>query len=177
MSPACSQNQKSWVCVRTQHLDNQFDVISEQSPKLVNKQSNKKKNKSSAAQKVNWCNGADDWGWGEPEIVAESEAMDLTADDEQNERNGNLRPNLLPADDDFPEMCKLGDEDDDDESTSVENDLVCGFGQIDMNSPEKVGEDPNANCAAAVVPTASGDGAGGAGATASICAEIEGMWN
>ncbi|KAM8707296.1 hypothetical protein ACLKA7_011397 [Drosophila subpalustris] len=171
VSPACSQNQKSWVCVRTQHLDNQFDVISEQSPKLSSKQTKKKNKSTSAAQKVNWCSGADDWGWGEPEIVAEIEAMDLTADDEQNERNGNLR-----ADDEFPDVRKLGDDDDDDESTSVENDLVCGFGQIDMNSPDKPGEDPNANCAAAVVATASGDGAGGAGAgaTATICAEIEG---
>lgn len=183
VSPACSQNQKSWVCVRTQHLDNQFDVITEQSPKLVNKQ-NKKKNKSTALPKVNWCSGADDWGWGEPEIV--DEAMDQTADDEQNERNGNVRPNGLQyekPDEEFEISgtvahdvgTKLGDDDDDDESTSVENDLVCGFGQIDMNSPEKAGEDPNANCAAAVLPTASNDGAGaGAGATAMICAEIEG---
>ncbi|XP_017873820.1 PREDICTED: programmed cell death protein 2-like [Drosophila arizonae] len=183
VSPACSQNQKSWVCVRTQHLDNQFDVITEQSPKLVNKQ-NKKKNKSSALPKVNWCSGADDWGWGEPEIV--DEAMDQTADDEQNERNGNVRPIGLQyekPDEDFEisgtvahdVATKLGDDDDDDESTSAENDLVCGFGQIDMNSPEKAGEDPNANCAAAVLPTASADGAGaGGGATAMICAEIEG---
>ncbi|XP_023179873.2 programmed cell death protein 2-like [Drosophila hydei] len=183
VSPACSQNQKSWVCVRTQHLDNQFDIITEQSPKLVNKQ-NKKKNKSTALPKVNWCSGADDWGWGEPEIV--DEAMDQTADDEQNERNGNVRPNGLQyekPDEEFEISgtvahdvgTKLGDDDDDDESTSVENDLVCGFGQIDMNSPEKAGEDPNANCAAAVLPTASNDGAGaGAGATAMICAEIEG---
>ncbi|XP_030559014.1 programmed cell death protein 2-like [Drosophila novamexicana] len=180
VSPACSQNQKSWVCVRTQHLDNQFDVISEQSPKLVSKL-NKKKNKSSASPKVNWCSGADDWGWGEPEIV--DEAMDQTADDEQNERNGNVRPSALQyekADDDIEisgtgahDAAKLGDDDDDDESTSLENDLVCGFGQIDMNSPEKAGEDPNANCAAAIVATASGDVAG-AGATALICAEIEG---
>ncbi|EDW59177.1 programmed cell death protein 2-like [Drosophila virilis] len=180
VSPACSQNQKSWVCVRTQHLDNQFDVISEQSPKLVSKL-NKKKNKSSASPKVNWCSGADDWGWGEPEIV--DEAMDQTADDEQNERNGNVRPSALQyekADDDIEisgtgaqDAAKLGEDDDDDESTSLENDLVCGFGQIDMNSPEKAGEDPNANCAAAIVATASGDVAG-AGATALICAEIEG---
>ncbi|XP_064552935.1 programmed cell death protein 2-like [Drosophila montana] len=180
VSPACSQNQRSWVCVRTQHLDNQFDVISEQSPKSVSKL-NKKKNKSSASPKVNWCSGADDWGWGEPEIV--DEAMDQTADDEQNERNGNVRPSALQyekADDDIEisgtgahDAAKLGEDDDDDESTSLENDLVCGFGQIDMNSPEKAGEDPNANCAAAVVATASGDVAG-AGATALICAEIEG---
>ncbi|XP_034487773.1 programmed cell death protein 2-like [Drosophila innubila] len=182
VSPACSQNSKSWVCVRTQHLDNQFDVISEQSPKMVNKQQQQKK-KNKQQQKVNWCNGADDWGsWGEPEIVAEIEAMDLTADDEQNERNGNLRPNLLlpAADEDFPEVAKLNDEDDDDESTSVENDLLCGFNsiQIDMNTPEQLAEDPNANCAAAVVSTASADAAGGApggaAATATICAEIEG---
>ncbi|KAH8414314.1 hypothetical protein KR215_002984 [Drosophila sulfurigaster] len=180
LSPACSPNQKSWVCVRTQHLDNQFDVISEQqSPKLPNKQT-KKKNKSSAPQKINWCSGADDWGsWGEPEIAMD-EAMDLTADDEQNERNGNLRPNVLQyvnteEDCDGDAVGKVAEEDDDDESTSVENDLACGFGQIDMNSPENSAEDPNANCAAAVVATASADGAGaGAGATATICAEIEG---
>ncbi|ALC47184.1 trus [Drosophila busckii] len=178
VSPACSQNQKSWVCVRTQHLENQFDIISEQSPKAVNKH-NKKKNKSSALQKVNWCSGADDWGWGEPEIV-EVEAMDQTPDEEQNEPNGNVRPYLLnyenPGNDDglgLGAVDKFVEDDDDDESTSVENDLVSGFGQIDMNSPNNDGEDPNANCAAAFVPTASGDVAG-AGATATICAEIEG---
>lgn len=178
VSPTCSQNQKSWVCVRTQHLDNQFDIISEQSPKLSHKQNKKKQHKSSVKQKVNWCSGADDWGWGEPEIV--DEAMDLTADDEQNEKNGNVRPNVLqyaqPEDDlegTVQDADKVGDDDDDDESTSFENDLVCGLNQIDMNSPEKAGEDPNANCAAAAVPAATADGAG-SGATASICAEIEG---
>lgn len=180
VSPTCSQNQKSWVSVRTQHLDNQFDIISEQSPKLSHKQHKKKQNKSNVKQKVNWCSGADDWGWGEPEIV--DEAMDLSADDDQNEKNGNLRPNVLhyanPEDDvevtgSAHNVDKLGDDDDDDESTSFENDLVCGLNQIDMNSPENAAEDPNANCAAAAVPAASGDGAGG-GATATICAEIEG---
>ncbi|KAH8417687.1 hypothetical protein KR222_004424 [Zaprionus bogoriensis] len=180
VSPACSPNQKSWVCVRTQHLDNQCDVISEQSPKKAHKQAKKKQHKSSVGQKINWCSGADDWGWGEPEIV--DEAMDQTADDEQNERNGNLRPNVLqyakPEDElagsgSAHDAGKVGEDDDDDESTSIENDLVSGFGQIDMNSPEHAGEDPNANCAAAAVPAASADGAGG-GATASICAEIEG---
>lgn len=164
--------------MRTQHLDNQFDIISEQSPKLSHKQNKKKQHKSSVKQKVNWCSGADDWGWGEPEIV--DEAMDLTADDEQNEKNGNVRPNVLqyaqPEDDlegTVQDADKVGDDDDDDESTSFENDLVCGLNQIDMNSPEKAGEDPNANCAAAAVPAATADGAG-SGATASICAEIEG---
>ncbi|KAH8311078.1 hypothetical protein KR044_004141 [Drosophila immigrans] len=172
LSPACSPNQKSWCCVRTQHLDNQFDVISEQqSPKLPIKQG-KKKAKSSGPQKVNWCSGADDWGsWGEPEICMD-EAMDLTADEEQNERNGNLRPDDVGAGD----VQQAAEEDDDDESTSVENDLACGFGQLDVNSPEQAAEDPNANCAAAVmIATASGEAAGAAAtATATICAEIEG---
>ncbi|XP_068156805.1 programmed cell death protein 2-like [Drosophila tropicalis] len=180
VSPACSTNQKSWVCVRTQHLDigSQYDVISEQMPKgapATGKQ--KKKNKSSALQKVSWCNGVDDWGdsGGDAEVV--DEVMDMTADEEQNERNGNVRPNGIGINEDL-EALPLQDltniDDDDDESTSVENDLVCGFGQMDMTSmPHKASEDPNANCAADDA-TACADGASASASTATICAEIEG---
>ncbi|XP_030370260.1 programmed cell death protein 2-like [Scaptodrosophila lebanonensis] len=173
LSPACSQNAKSWLCVRTQHLDtaNQFDLISEQSPKNTGGKQ-KKKQHNSKATKVNWCSGADDWG--EPEIAEED--MDLAGDDEQN-GNGNVRSNLLQYgngeavdDEGQQDLAKMADEEDDDESTSVENDLICGFGQLDMSSQQNCGEDPNANCEAAAVATARTD----AGATAMICAEIEG---
>ncbi|XP_017139969.2 programmed cell death protein 2-like [Drosophila miranda] len=192
VSPACSQNPKSWVCVRTQHLDNQFDVICEQSAKTTAAPAkHKKKTKSSGVQPVNWCSGADDWGDSEGSggngrnDVSETvdEAMDMTADDEQNERNGNVRLNALQYAKGGMEMeepvkqeqVKIGDdEDDEDESTSVENDLVCGFNQIDMSSPQNADEDPNANCAAAAAPSAD---VAGAGATAAICAEIEGPEN
>ncbi|XP_016979129.1 programmed cell death protein 2-like [Drosophila rhopaloa] len=192
VSPACSQNSKSWTCVRTQHLDHQFEVISEQSPKAAatGKQHSKKKGKSSALQAVNWCSGADDWGdsgGGAIELaktnsVALDEAMDITADDEQNERNGNVRPNALQyakGDVQLGEPAKLeqvkigGDEDDDeDESTSLENDLISGFHQMDMISAQNADDDPNANCAAAAAPSL--DVAGASAASASICAEIEG---
>ncbi|XP_017076878.1 programmed cell death protein 2-like [Drosophila eugracilis] len=190
VSPACSQNSKSWACVRTQHLDHQFEVISEQSPKATGKQHSKKKGKSSGLQAVNWCSGADDWGdsgCGATELaktnsVVLDEAMDITADEEQNERNGNVRPNALQyakADVELDEPVQLeqvkigADEDDDeDESTSLENDLISGFHQIDMISPQNAEEDPNANCAAAAAPSL--DGAGANAASAAICAEIEG---
>ncbi|XP_017041084.1 programmed cell death protein 2-like [Drosophila ficusphila] len=186
VSPACSQNSKSWTCVRTQHLDHQFEVISEQSPKATptGKQHSKKKSKSSGLQAVNWCSGADDWGdsQGEANSVPLDEAMDITADEEQNERNGNVRPNALQyAKGDVKleepvkfEQVKIGgdDEDDEDESTSVENDLISGFHQIDMISPQNAEDDPNANCAAAAAPSL--DVAGASAATAAICAEIEG---
>ncbi|XP_017000330.2 programmed cell death protein 2-like [Drosophila takahashii] len=182
MSPACSQNPKSWACVRTQHLDHQFEVISEQSPKATatgKAHSKKKSSKSSGLQAVNWCSGADDWGDGA--IVALDEAMDITADDEQNERNGNVRPNALQyAKADMDEPVKLEqpivndeNDDDEDESTSLENDLISGFHQMDMISPQNGDDDdPNANCAAAAAPSL--DGAGASAASAAICAEIEG---
>ncbi|XP_043657139.1 programmed cell death protein 2-like [Drosophila teissieri] len=192
VSPACSQNSKSWCCVRTQHLDHQYEVISEHSPKATptKKQHSKKKGKSSALQAVTWCSGADDWGdssGGATESaktisVTLDEAMDITADDDQNERNGNVRPNALQyakADIQMDEPAKLeqvkiaGDDDDDeDESTSMENDLISGFHQMDMISPQNADDDPNANCAAAAAPSL--DGAGASAASAAICAEIEG---
>nr|XP_016941739.1 programmed cell death protein 2-like [Drosophila suzukii] len=194
MSPACSQNPKSWVCVRTQHLDHQFEVISEQSPKATptGKHHSKKKGKSGGLQAVNWCSGADDWGdsgcgtidVAKTNSVALDEAMDITADDEQNERNGNVRPNALQyanakADIKLDESVKLeqvkmgGDEDEDeDESTSLESDLISGFHQMDMVSPQNADDDPNANCAAAAAPSL--DGAGASAASTAVYAEIEG---
>ncbi|XP_020814149.1 programmed cell death protein 2-like [Drosophila serrata] len=186
VSPACSQNPKSWVCVRTQHLENQFEVISEQSPKKPSQK--KSKSKSSGLQAVSWCSGADDWGdsLASGLVKTEDEAMDITADDDQNERNGNVRPNVLqyakgdiqldePAKVDLGKISGGGggdDDDDEDESTSVENDLVSGFHQMAMISPQNADDDPNANCAAAAAPSV--DGAGASAASAVICAEIEG---
>ncbi|KAH8331138.1 hypothetical protein KR067_012059 [Drosophila pandora] len=175
VNPACSQNPRSWLCVRTQHLDHQFEVISEQSPK-ANKP--KKKSKSASLKASSWCSGADDWG--DSGIVTsvktenEDEAMDLTADEEQ---NGNVRSNNLGGVD-IEEPLKLDhskisvDDDDEDESTSLENDLISGFHQLDMISPQNIDDDPNANCAAAAAP--SMDFAGASAASATICAEIEG---
>ncbi|KAH8246847.1 hypothetical protein KR032_001855 [Drosophila birchii] len=185
VSPACSQNPKSWVCIRTQHLENQFEVISEQSPKKPSQK--KSKSKSSGLQAVSWCSGADDWGDSLASGLAktEDEAMDITADDDQNERNGNVRPNALqyakgdmqldePAKVDLGKTSSGGggdDDDDEDESTSVENDMILGFHQMAMISPQNADDDPNANCAAAAAPSV--DGAGASAASAVICAEIE----
>ncbi|XP_004530085.1 programmed cell death protein 2-like isoform X2 [Ceratitis capitata] len=178
LNPACSQNSKSWLCIRTQHLDtpSEADLINAVPPPLTagGAGSKKKKGYKQASnvlqpQKITWCSGADDWGEAVEEsssITAETtvERMDTGADElqHQNEENGN----------------SVGDEDDDDESNSMDNELVYGFEQIDMHSPQNAVEDPNANCAAdnaaAAVDMDGGAMMGFGGATATICAEIEG---
>ncbi|KAH8294983.1 hypothetical protein KR018_004878 [Drosophila ironensis] len=167
VSPVCSQNSRSWLCVRTQHLDHQFDVISDHSPKAAK---SKKKAKSVGLPAVSWCTGADDWGDSGSVDLSGAEAMDLTADEEQN--GNSLGAGKLE------EPCKQDharshlEDDDEDESTSLENDLISGFHQLDMVSPQHVDDDANANCAAAATPSA--EQAGATAASATICAEIEG---
>ncbi|XP_054730366.1 programmed cell death protein 2-like [Anastrepha obliqua] len=199
LNPACSQSSKSWLCVRTQHLDtpSEAELISAVPPPLTaggasakKKKGNKQAANATQPQKIAWCSGADDWG----EAVDESctaadngvERMDTGADElqHQNEENGNVigkndnsptRGAHLPRADSGNSEA---DEDDDDESNSMDNELVYGFGQLDMHSPQNAAEDPNANCAAgnAAAAAAADGGAimGFGGATATICAEIEG---
>ncbi|XP_037949802.1 programmed cell death protein 2-like [Teleopsis dalmanni] len=181
LNPICSQNSKSWLCIRTQHLEtpNPADIISVVPPPPGSK---KKKNKQSIAalpmpHKVNWCSGADDWG----ENTIDVEEMDTEADDVQfqNEENGNViakndNSPVRPLQSKIPGASLVGSEeedDDEDESTSMENDLICGFGQLDMHAAQHGAEDPNANCAGGIAL----DGLlVGPGASATICAEIEG---
>ncbi|CAD7093629.1 unnamed protein product [Hermetia illucens] len=125
LSPTCSNVSKSWLCVRTQILDKSPSENSGGSESI----------KASAALKINWCSGADDWG--EP------------ADDvNRNEENGNVIKNDNRI------------SDDDDESNSMENDIICGLGNVNI-------DDKNANCGAQ-------GGAIGAMNTSTIYAEIEG---
>lgn len=106
LSPTCSNVSKSWLCVRTQILDKSPSENSGGSESI----------KASAALKINWCSGADDWG--EP------------ADDvNRNEENGNVIKNDNRI------------SDDDDESNSMENDIICGLGNVNI-------DDKNANCGA-----------------------------
>lgn len=112
---------------------------------------NGKNKKSQSGQKMSWCSGADDWG---------DEAEDFN----QNEENGNVI-----------KMDNYRLSDDEDESNSMENDLVCALDSLDV-------DDRNANCGA---QGDSGGGGGGVGGVAgvgafgtvnvqSVCAEIEG---
>lgn len=89
--------------------------------------------KSSSSLNITWCSGADDWE--EP-------------DDNRNEENGNVIKNDNRI------------SDDDDESNSMENDIISGLGNINI-------DDKNANCGAQ-------GGAIGTVNTPSIYAEIEG---
>ncbi|XP_017494566.1 PREDICTED: programmed cell death protein 2-like [Rhagoletis zephyria] len=198
LNPACSQSSKSWLCIRTQHLDtpSEAELISAVPPPLTagggggKKKKNKLASNATQPQKITWCSGADDWGEAGEESIAASdngvERMDTGADElhHQNEENGNVignNDNSPFCGEHLPQV-DLGnsdvDEDDDDESNSMDNELVYGFGQLDMHSPQNVVEDPNANCAAgnAAAAAAMDGGAmmGFGGATATICAEIEG---
>ncbi|XP_067618998.1 programmed cell death protein 2-like [Eurosta solidaginis] len=205
LNPACSQNSKSWLCIRTQHLDtpSESELINAVPPPLTagggGGMGKKKKNAKHAtqSQKISWCSGADDWGDALEEncFVADSgvERMDTGADDlqYQNEENGNIirkNDNSPTYNVHMPRAVDSGNsdgyEDDDDESNSMDNELVYSLSQIDMHSPQNAVEDPNANCAAGNAATGAGvvDGFGGGGgamvgfggATATICAEIEG---
>lgn len=79
---------------------------------------------SKNSSKMNWCSGEDDWG--EEEDVND------------NEQNGNL---LYPPQTNLDNKRNYSDEEDD--SNSMENDILSGFGAM------QVGDDKNANCAGA----------------------------
>ncbi|XP_013100976.2 programmed cell death protein 2-like [Stomoxys calcitrans] len=202
LNPICSQNSKSWLCVRTQHLEtpDHSEIIKVVASPKNGKQKKKKDPKQATSAKLSWCSGADDWGIVVDEVAVKEaiEQMDTGADDcnEPNEENGNvinpknvnlpvsgnhLETNDEDEDDDRP----LSNEDDEeDESNSMDNDLILSFNQMDVRAPQNIAEDPNANCAGA----AAGGGVGGiaaacaenegnyacSGASAVICAEIEG---
>ncbi|XP_055906220.1 programmed cell death protein 2-like [Eupeodes corollae] len=109
-----------------------------------------KNKKSSTVQKISWCGGADDWG---------DDCEDLN----QNEENGNVI-----------KMDNSRLSDDEDESNSMENDLICALDNLDV-------DDKNANCGAQGGGGGGGVGMGGAGVGAygtvnvqTVCAEIEG---
>lgn len=205
LNPVCSQNSKSWLCVRTQHLDipDHCDIMKAvASPK--NSGSGKQKKKKEAKQatgKISWCSGIDDWGAKE-EALGTGEAieqMDTEADEchESSEENGNvINPKIvnLPTlhqlhESDDGEDCPLSNADDEeDDSNSTDNDLLLSFTQMDVRSGQNIVDDPNANCADALaVADVVGGGIAAAaasvenegnyscsGASAMICAEIEG---
>lgn len=184
LNPVCSQNSKSWLCVRTQHLDtpDHSEIIKAVSSPKNGKQ--KKKKETKAGGKLSWCSGTDDWG----EAVDPIEQMDTEADEcsEPNEENGNVintknvNVNLPLAihqletnegEDERP----LSNEDDDDESNSMDNDLVLSFNQMDVRSAQNIAaEDPNANCDAVAAGVENEVNFACSGASAVICAEIEG---
>lgn len=91
LNPVCSQNSKSWVCVRTQHLDSpeHCDIMKVvASPKTSSaggggKQKKKKEQKQQSG-KMSWCTGTDDWGDETSVVVVAEESveqMDTEADD------------------------------------------------------------------------------------------------
>ncbi|KAM7359729.1 programmed cell death 2 like trus [Cochliomyia hominivorax] len=208
LNPVCSQNSKSWLCVRTQHLDTpeHCDIMKVvASPKTSSVSGGgggskqKKKKEKQQSGKISWCTGTDDWGEESNNggfVKAESvERMDTEADDpqESNEENGNvINPknvnlpstiNQLESDEgevEDEEQILANEEDDEDESNSMDNDLLLSFNQIDLRSGQNLAEDPNANCAAAageIAAAASVEKEGNyacSGASATICAEIEG---
>ena len=204
LNPVCSQNSKSWLCVRTQHLDtpDHCDIMKVMASPKGSSAGNgggkqkKKKDQKQQTGKISWCTGTDDWG--EYQAVKEQESieqMDTEADEPQdtNEENGNvintknvnLPSNIhqqLESDegDDEVEDRLPNEDDDEDESNSMDNDLLMSFHQIDLRAAQNILEDPNANCAAAngeIAAAASVENEGNyacSGASASICAEIEG---
>ncbi|XP_075147850.1 programmed cell death 2 like trus [Haematobia irritans] len=199
LNPICSQNSKSWLCVRTQHLEtpDHSEIIKVVASPKNGKQKKKKDAKQATTTKLSWCSGADDWGIADEVVVKEAiEQMDTEADEcnEPNEENGNvINPkdiNLplsvhhhLEANDDEEEDDRpLSNDDEEDESNSMDNDFILSFNQMDVRAPQNISEDPNANCGAV-----AGEGGGIAaacpenegnyacsGASAVICAEIEG---
>ncbi|XP_065371503.1 programmed cell death protein 2-like [Calliphora vicina] len=198
LNPVCSQNSKSWVCVRTQHLDTpeHCDIMKVMaSPKTSSasgggKQKKKKEQKQQSG-KMSWCTGTDDWGDETSVVVVAEESveqMDTEADDPQeaNEENGNVIKNVnfpatnqqLESDEGENEDALANEEDDEDESNSMDNDLLMSFNQIDLRSGQNLAEDPNANCAAGELAAAASVEKEGnyacSGASATICAEIEG---
>ncbi|XP_037816060.1 programmed cell death protein 2-like [Lucilia sericata] len=209
LNPVCSQNTKSWLCVRTQHLDTPSEhcdimKVVAASAKTSSSASGggkqKKKNKEHKQQqsgKISWCSGTDDWGedTGSVAVVEQSiEQMDTEADDpqESNEENGNVINNKnvnlpsanhqLESDEGEDEDDILAhEEDDEDESNSMDNDLLMSFNQIDLRAGQNLAEDPNANCAAGEIAAAASVEKEGnyacSGASATICAEIEGPEN
>ncbi|XP_058982988.1 programmed cell death protein 2-like [Musca domestica] len=192
LNPVCSQNSKSWLCVRTQHLDtpDHSDIIKAVASPKNNKQKKKKEAKQ-ATGKLSWCSGADDWGAVDDQTtVRESiEQMDTEADEcnESNEENGNIISGKnvnLPMSSGGDERPSSNEDDDEDESNSMDNELIMNFNQMDVRAAQNVAEDPNANCADAAAGGGNGIAAAASvenegnyacsGASAAICAEIEG---
>lgn len=140
MNSICSNQSRGWICVRAQHLENNYDRSNAQA---------KKKNANSIAATVtaNWCSDADDWGdesfdddGGFDKTIVTCNQMQLVAQqpsyaDNLNEENGNTVPNNVVL------MKQEGrnQSEDEDESNSMD-DPISMFGNL------QVIDDKNANC-------------------------------
>ncbi len=131
----CSNQSKSWLCVRVQQLEK----VSDKDTANI---------RQNIVPSINWCSDANDWG--EPDDVYNSDA------DNCNEQNGNIIKNdnrwggyeseysfcgwfcELKNVVDFS-CSRLSDEDD--ESNSMESDPIPAFGNLQV-------DDKNANCGA-----------------------------
>ncbi|XP_065084659.1 programmed cell death protein 2-like [Ochlerotatus camptorhynchus] len=108
LNAPCSTQSQSWVCVRTQALEK--SPVENETVQVL----------KTAASNVAWCSGADDWD--DEETGAEDTFMRVdtgNVPDLANEENGNVIRY---------ENSKISDEDE--ESNSLENDPVPGFGNL-----------------------------------------------
>lgn len=136
MNSVCSNQSKGWLCIRTLHLEKNYDR---------NGASNKKK-LSSSINTNNWCSGADDWGDefcdddGFDTNNISCNHMQLVAQqpplvDNLNEQNGNVVFNNMV----LAKNENRTTSDDEDESNSMDD-------PIPMFNHLHVIDDKNANC-------------------------------
>lgn len=120
----CSNQSKSWLCIRTQSMEKQIEKASSSAKKQAKKSSN-----------INWCSGGDEWDddFGDETFGKISDEINL------NEENGNIVRS--PPRDNRP----ASDDEDEEESVSMDSDPIPMFGNL------QVIDDKNANAAAGAV--------------------------
>ncbi|XP_055642383.1 programmed cell death protein 2-like isoform X2 [Toxorhynchites rutilus septentrionalis] len=125
LNAPCSTQSQSWICVRAQALE-KSPVDSEAGLKASNQVV------KNTASNISWCSGADDWDDdGASAAITYMRVDTENIPDLANEENGNIIRY---------EPSRISDEDD--ESNSLENDPVPGFGKLRV-------DEKNANGAAA----------------------------
>lgn len=157
VNPICSNQSKSWICIRAQQLEKLYERDTINTKKWPEQ-------RQPSSTNISWCTGADEWdvefdteddnGFGKPNEQQQQ-------DDNLNEQNGNVVSTVVGLESNKIENRMMSDEEEE-ESVSMESDPIPFFGNMQL------ADDKNANC--------EGQGGGAVGVTnaANAFAEIEG---
>lgn len=130
VNTTCSNQSRSWICIRVQQLEKQIERDSSNVKKKMPKTNN-----------INWCSGGDDWDddFDVDDSCFTSNQVQMDESDNLNEQNGNVVCSNIRSN---QQRDNRHMSDEEDESVSMDSDPIPSFGNLEVI------DDKNANCGA-----------------------------